>query len=247
MEKKFTRFSRIEVINSSDRISGTHENFQISLPRGIDENYTHMMILQCNIPVSYYLIQTGRNTFTLQEGLSSVVITVPEGNYKNTEFKTMVQGLLNSNSPNGWVYTLSFVKRLGKFTVNVTGNGIIQPSLIFTDGIYEQFGFEPNSTNTFVGDSITSSNFINFNPETTLYLTCDLVEGNGQLLQEIFTTQVEPGGVIQYSNGDLLTTRKIIEQKGSLSFGITLTNERSEIMNLNGRNMVLTLLFTNLV
>ena len=92
-------------MDSHERVSGTHSDFSFVLE--FQDDYDHAVVLQVNIPKSYYIVQNGLNTFILQEGLSSVVITLPYGNYSRLSFRTQLQSSLNAHSPNGWTYVVS--------------------------------------------------------------------------------------------------------------------------------------------
>ena len=55
---------RIFYINSRDRLAGTDANFSYSLAIQNNEIFDHAVVLQMEIPKSYYLVQTDYNTFT---------------------------------------------------------------------------------------------------------------------------------------------------------------------------------------
>ena len=54
------------------------------------------------------MIQNGYNSFTLQEGTSTAIITLTPGNYNRKTFASAVQSLLRTTSPNGWSYTITY-------------------------------------------------------------------------------------------------------------------------------------------
>jgi hypothetical protein len=76
--------SRIYYIDSEERITGTSSKFSylIEIPEG--EKFDRVVVLAMTIPLSYYLIRSPHNTFTLDEGGATAIITVPEGNYSAT-------------------------------------------------------------------------------------------------------------------------------------------------------------------
>jgi hypothetical protein len=131
-------------INSRNRESGTDENFtyNVQFPQGFD--FTHVVCLNALIPKSYYLIQVGSNTFTLQENNTTVLITIPVGSYLLSAFQTTIGVLLTNASPNGLTYTLTYPALsgtdTGKWTFTQT-NGTIVSSLIFDSHLFEPFGF----------------------------------------------------------------------------------------------------------
>ena len=165
------------------------------------------------IPKSYYLVPKN-HSFRLIEGNSSVSITIPEGDYLLNTFRFVIQNLLNQNSPNGYIYTVTFPSittqaNTGKFTYNVSGNGSIQPIFSFTNQIYEIMGFEKNSTNTFVNNTITSTNVVKLQVKDKIHINTDIIEGNNNgfsVLQEINATSN-----VDYStiNGTRILYKKI--------------------------------------
>ena len=103
--------SQIYYINSSNRISGNSSNFsyEIDIPDG--SNFDSCLVLSMSIPRSYYLIRVTANTLILKEDTTSVTITVTPGNYDWREFSSVLTTQLNTLSPNGWVYSISFDSR----------------------------------------------------------------------------------------------------------------------------------------
>jgi len=135
---------KIFYVDSHQRVSGTDSDFLYVLNMN-NQIYDSVCMLQCNIPKSYYLVQAGQNTFTLVENTSSVVVSIPIGNYGRSSFKTQAQTSLNEASPHGYVYTVSISNSssgadTGLYYFSVSGNGSVQPQFIFTTYLYEQFG-----------------------------------------------------------------------------------------------------------
>jgi hypothetical protein len=242
--------SRIIHINSQDRISGTNENFTYSYEQTQQESYTHCVVLGASIPVSYYLVQDGYNTFDLKENTTTVTITVPAGNYNTNSFANVVSQLMTANSPLGYTYAItmnnSFTNvNTGLFTYTVTGHSF-QPQLIFTTNLYEQFGFDENTTVSFVAGTLTSINVCNFVPESTIYIYSDIVKTNSNngrgVLQELFPSNVIPYGTITYQCTAVDAYSKEINISKTNAFTIVIKNENDQVMNLNGRNMLISLL-----
>src|SRR5574338_141074 len=100
---------RLFYINTADKISGTDaSNFQIQIPIPPHETFTHVCVLEANIPKSYYLVQSGFNTFTLRENGVNSTITIPAGNYSLSSFATVLATQLNATTSQGWTYTVSY-------------------------------------------------------------------------------------------------------------------------------------------
>jgi len=243
--------SRIVYINSLNRTTGSNEDFVTTLSVSPDEQYDTVCVLYAQIPISYYLVSSTSNTFQLKENSSIVTITIPAGNYTSYSFTNVVVPLLNSASPNHWVYSISINNSFnnvtdGKFYYTVSGNSS-QPSLMFTNNLYEQFGFNKNSTNTFVGNSLVSANVVMFIPETAVYLYSDLIEtkdnNNTNILQEFYAENSVPYSNIVYQCRTVEGYSKKIKNGYSNSFSLTLIDQHGGIMNLNNQPWFITLLF----
>lgn len=234
-------------INSKNRIGGSDEDFLFNLVYDVEKKYDRVVILQASVPKSYYSIQADQNSFILEENTTQAIIYVPIGTYTRKSFRNKLIQLLNLNSPNGWTYNVTIPNTNvdpdnGKYTFSVTGNGTSQPLLIFTSFLYEQFGFDRDSTNTFVGDQLTSKNVINLNIESTIYIRSDICQNkNDNVLQEIFTTNSQSFGNIVFKNKNVEEYSKpFIPSKNIYRF--FLTDENNNKLNLNGSNFVFTLM-----
>lgn len=236
-------------IDSNNKINGTSSDFSIQLNLDPNDDFTHACVLQCLIPKSYYLIQAGSNTFQLREAASTVTITVPPGNYSRRSFQSVVQSLLTVNSPNLWIYSITYpnttiIADSGKFTYSVTGNSS-QPSFIFGSSIiYEQFGFPPNSTQVFISASLTSTNVIKMQREDALYIHSDIVqnkEGNN-ILQAVFASSETPSySNITYRAIDIEANSKPMNSSTGNIYRFYLTNENGVPIDLNGLNIIISL------
>ena len=235
-------------LKSADRLSGTDSsNVLLNVDIPTNEVFTHVCVLDMNIPKCYYLVPAPYNTFVLQELGVNTTITVPPGNYNVSSFRTVLTTLLNAASPNHWVYAISYPNRAiaadtGLYTYSVTGN-TGQPSFIVTTNLYEQLGFPTNSTNTFVASSLTSANVLKFQSEDALYLHSDITaDGKQGILQEIYTAGVSDFSIINYKCWEWQTMAKPLSNGGSNIFNFNLTDEFARPISLNGQEWVMTLL-----
>lgn len=237
---------RIYYVNTLNKSGGSNHSFSYQFQIPDNEKYDRVVLLQASIPVSFYLIQDGFNTFILEEDGVQVTITIPPGNYSAKVFALIVPPLMNAASPNGWTYTMTLpnqnlVAGTGKFTYSVTGN-TSQPSLICTENVNEQLGFVENSTNTFVGNTLVSTTCINFAAETQFFIHSDIADnGDSDVLQEIYSGNTPFMSYINYQCTAPEMYSKAIHFRQSSVFHFSLTNEKNQPMNLNGVNMQLTL------
>lgn len=236
---------RLFYVDSHERVSGSHSDFSFVLE--FQDDYDHAVVLQVNIPKSYYIVRNGLNTFILQEGLSSVVITLPFGNYTRSSFKTQLQNSLNASSPNGWTYLVTIPNSAitadtGYYYYSVSGN-TSQPSFILNEGLYEQLGFEPNSTNTFTSNNLVSQNVVKFQAEDNLFIHSDLCSnGTDDILQEIYGVDNATFSNIIYQCQDVEAYSKPITTNRNNVYHFYLTDEDSKPIDLNGQNITFTLL-----
>jgi hypothetical protein len=234
-------------INTLYKTSGTNENFKYQLQIPASEGYDRVVLLNASIPNSFYLIQSGYNTFTLREGGVDTTITIPPGNYSAKVFAQVVSALMTQTNPNGWTYTMTLPNQnveasTGKFTYSVAGNFGSQPSIICTDNVNEQLGFAANSTNTFANDKIISTTVVNFAPESTIFIHSDIADnGDSDVLQEIYSGNTPTLAVITYQCSAPEYYSKALQSRQSNTFNFSITNEKKQLMNLNGVDVQLTL------
>jgi hypothetical protein len=237
---------RIYYINTLFKASGTNENFKYTFQIPASENYDRVVLLNASIPNSFYLIQDGINTFTLRENSTDVTITIPPGNYSAKVFGLVLTPLLNAASPNHWTYSITLPNQnveasTGKFTYKVTGN-TSQPSIVCTDKLNEQLGFAVNSVNTFVVNQIISTTTVNFGAESTLFIHSDIANnGDSDVLQEIYAGNTQTLSYITYQCSCPEQYSKELQSNQSNTFNFSLTNEKKQLMNLNGVDMQLTI------
>ena len=239
-------------VNSRNRLNGTDAEFSYNFEY-IDPNkeYDRVVLLSCMIPKTYYVVDPSSSIFTLQEpysgGTYTISISVPYGNYTRSVFAKTIINLLNSQSQAGYTYNIQYSEIQlsnddGKFIYTVSGNGSYQPSIIVNNLFFEPFGFDRNTTNTFINNTITSTNIVSLQPEGTLFIHSDICQSMGDnILQDIPATQYTPYGHISYENSIPLERSKPFINKGAKTFNFQLTDEDGNTINLNGLNMTMTL------
>ena len=98
-------------------------------------NIAAIKIIEVQIPFTWYVINSGNNTFTMTEitgGTSSALVTLPVGNYTSTQLATNLAAALNLASPNAITYTVVFVPATQKYTItNTSGGGVTTFSFTF--------------------------------------------------------------------------------------------------------------------
>ncbi len=241
-------------INSDNRMTGSTSQFSVEVQIPTLSNFDSICLTQASMPVSYYLIVDGSNTFGLIENGVETIITIVPGNYNINSFSIIISALLNAHSPNGWTYTMTYANSFtqnatGKLTYTVTGNSGNQPALHMNPNhnnlnyTYQQFGFDFASTNTFVGNTLVSQNVVSFINENSIYVHCDLVDnGSDDILQEIYSSNTIALSMLSYSCPDVEAYSKGLRVNSTKIANFYLTDENNKPIDLNGLDWVFTII-----
>jgi len=238
--------SRIFRINSGSRLSGTDTSFAFQLVKSPDEVYDYVVCLHAEIPVTYYVVRAGLNTFILQEGATQATVTVPPGNYNSQSFQSVLIPLINAASPNHWTYSMTIPSQFtgtstGKYTYTVTGNSS-QPSFVMNSSLAVQMGFLASTTNTFSGNSLVSTAVVNFLPVNVI-IHSDIVDDQEDILQEVYRGNTNLLSNLEYK----LTTSpeayaKRLRNNNTNVYNFYITDIHGVVLDLNGHDCHFTLL-----
>ena len=232
----------IYYVNSEYKSSGTDSNFKYEINIPQNENYDRVCVLQASIPMSFYLVRDGMNSFTMVEFGIEKVVSIPIGNYNYQTFQTAALSAMNDAATTGWVYSVSFSSSTGKYTWKVTGNSG-QPSFIFDGHLSQQFGFNQISTNVFTSDVLVSTNSVNFIPEPTIYIHSDICVGKTDILQEIYSNNTMTFSQIIYQlKTSVDAYAKKLRTTGNNTFTFFITDADNHELNTNGQKILLTIL-----
>jgi len=240
-------------IDSGTQLTANSNTWSSSLDINLDiEAYDRVTLIQCQIPTSYYLVVSGSNQIVLTEGAQSVTILITPGNYNIFSWSSYVAALLTTNSPNGYSYTITYPNSYtspdtGKFTYTVSSTAqTVSFTFPSTTTVFDQFGFYPNTTNTFVGGILVSAAVVSFVPETSLFIHASCVDAEStapfsDVLEGIYGFNVQPFSSIVFVNPDPVNTSKKLKSRDrSVTFSIC--DERGGPIFLNAQNVLLTLM-----
>jgi hypothetical protein len=240
-------------IDSSERTSGTNSSFQ-SKPADLStgNKYDSVVVSQVSIPKSWYNVPNNFRTFTLSEGGALSTVTIPAGNYNRLTLANVLPALLTAASTVGKTYTMTYpdvttVADTGKFTFSYTpvvvGDDI---KFIFDDSsMFQQLGFGQSSTNTFTAGSLVSTNVINFQIISSIFITSDMCVEEG-VLQEVHNVGATPSNAyIFYQQIDYDITSKQLLTNTSNSWNFTLIDEYEREIDLNGVAWEMSLILYN--
>ena len=182
-------YPQVITFNSKDRISGSNESFT-SFPVNLNSNnYNTICVSNVSIPKSWFNVPAG-NSFTLKEDTNTTIISITAGSYNKNTIATAVQNALNTNSVLGFIYSVSYAQPnkvdTFRFVFSVSGNGSIQPEFIFGTSLFQQLGFEQNTTYQFALNTLTSPNCMNLQYILRLFLVSNIAIGStDNVIQEI--------------------------------------------------------------
>ena len=89
----------------------------------------YFKVLEAQIPFSYLVVNSTNNVFTVTEGVDSAIVTVPVGNYNTSLMVSALQTALNTASPTGKTYTVTFSSTTQKFSFVISSG-----TFVFTFG-----------------------------------------------------------------------------------------------------------------
>lgn len=226
-------------------VSGTTSDFIYKFDIDNDANYDRCAILSASIPKSYYLIDENNDDFILVENNIQVPINIPHGNYTITAWKQTLTSLLTSNSPNNWVYNVSFPNanqvNKGKLLFTVIGNDS-QPQFIFDEQLYKQFGFY-QGTYTFNNNQLESINVINLQLINTIYIKSDIVNNKHDDVLQVLYSNSSDFSNITFQATELLANSKPLATKNNFMNKFYLTDNNHQRINLNGLEFNFTIIF----
>lgn len=248
MSKTLNATSPSFSINSRYRDNDTDpiNDFQYTINIDNSKNYNCCALTSCRIPKSWYVVEPlhGNNIFNLREGIVNTLITIPRGNYNINSFKTILENLLNQYSPNSWIYQISYPDSFTQsqtflYTFTVFKNSS-QPSLVFSDSsrITEICGFDDNSTNTFVGNVLTSLYTVQFELTNFIVIKSNICNNLGNrdsdttVLAQIDVSHVRDGDIINYQMITLDDASRIITTINQNVYSFSIYDDQDRPLQL---------------
>jgi hypothetical protein len=236
-------------INSNNRInasdSGSSFSIKINIPPTQDgSTYDRVVVLGASIPISFYLIQVGLNTFTVTENGTIRTIALTAGNYSRPQLQTELKKQLTNQQPVSYNYNVTFPSssspQTGLWTFT-TGN-LLPTSFSIGNYLYEVLGFSKGSTPSFNAGTLICTNVIKLQSDDAIYIMSDIHNGARGILQEIYCNS-NSFSLINYTNVNVELYSKEFNKKDSNCFRFWITDENFTPLNLNGLNMNMTVCF----
>lgn len=202
-------------IDSSEYTYGTINTPTFSLQREFN-NLIGFKVIECQIPFSYYVFQSGRNTFTLTEPTSSATgtVTIPPGNYTPTSIAQVLKTELEAIGDA--TYTVTYSNTTGKLSVtsSVAEAFVLTFPTIGTSEPAKWLGFQYGANTATAGGVLEAPYIARLSGDDYIYI-CSKALGmfNNDTLRRGDTAQsgpiiakvpvnVNPGGVILWADPD---------------------------------------------
>lgn len=243
------------IIDSTNRLIGTATNFSYKIDIRKNNEYDSVCLILAEIPKTYYTLNSPNNTFYLTEdGFPAVLITMLEGNYNIENFLIIMKDLLDTNSPNSWIYTVGYPDPFteldtGKITYTVIGPTTVQPILtMIGHTIHKLFGFGEDSINTFVSGSLTSTKMVRFQYTDMITIKSNICSNYGNsdadpsILARIPTSGFNDGETIKFIIPDLYDGMRELVNVNQGDITIIILDSHNQVIDLNGSEIKLTLL-----
>lgn len=215
-------------VDSAQRNSGTAGQFEylLSTAATFDRNNKgrqyFVRMENIRVPMTFYQVFSKNNVLNITEDPAGTPdtfsVTVPEGNYTESELRTTIISLLNAATLNANTYNITFDEKTGKYTIT-SDTTEFRINDITTSGstINRIIGFA-DATYTSSSLSLTSVNHILLVPRRYLTLETD-ISTHGHL---------SPSG-----NNRVIAHIPILENR---SFAQFFENKDGPLIKLNGRN-----------
>ena len=245
-------------INSNLRQSGTDANFifQFSnIPVRTERNkFNRVALVNATIPKTWYTVVSGQNTFTITEnGGAPITIQITPGCYSRTGFMTFLSTTMTAESKahgNSITYTITAPsnKNTGPDTglIQYASSSALVTQIITTSlEIHEQLGLDENTTYSFSSASpLASPNVPVFQSEFSVILHSDCVAEETDILSVITLSSNQPDfSIINYQNQFPKSVGRKLSSSSTRGFYFSFQNENGLILNTNGVNIVLELIF----
>lgn len=221
-----TQFSNIGSI--SQRTSGFWRQTM-----KIPTQHNRIALVSCQIPKSFYLVESDMNTFYL----GATMYTVAPGNYDVNSFVTYVNTLIAPSS-------IAYNRTNSKMTVTTA-----EPSITFSSRVCKLFGFEQGTT--LIASSIESPHAVSFMRTSFIWFLCSLVHDFSfdentfsNLLEPIFVNDIGSQQVLNWSNPSLdasgklmnmyVPTNQQLAQFGQVGVNFYLLDDDSKQIDFHG-------------
>lgn len=238
-------------INSSLKTSGENQNFHVNIPNYDHNNgFKKMSLSSAIISKSYYMINS-TDTIDLSETTNSQSfsgITISSGNYTMSQFLTAIGSSLTTASAGGsnsFTYTATHSTNTGKITITSSNASVFTLS-VNGSALLKYLGFNSVDAIASNGSGVwVGTNVANLQKYSQLHVHCNLGRNNNNdLIAIINPTPFSYFTDIEYINpdGELVVD---VSNNNSNDLQIIITDENNSVVELNGGDVRLSLVFWN--
>lgn len=249
-------------INSDYRISGSSSNFtyQIVIPNDQTYAYDRVCVMNLRIPKSYYLINSTNNRFILNQNGVSTDVYMTVGNYTINAF--LIELKLRMDAVNGaYTYTVAIPNSAtepdtGK--IEFYSNNVLPSSLTFvvdnvnnpnsSSKLADIMGFDVGTTGIF-SNTITlySTSVYHFHGYDTLFLKSNICSNHDNIMNNPILLDINTSEGfftdIYFTCPDIDGYSRELNTIDSGLYTFTLTDIEDNVIDLNGKEIVFSLVF----
>ncbi len=255
--------SKVHHVTSRGRASG-QSSTSFQYPLWVPRDHNRITLIAAQIPKTYYLVDSGYNTFTWSN-TPGVTYTVPPGNYTYTTFAAWwnasaigTTGGVTISTSQAPTSLLSGFNTLsdGLFRFHATSLG----TLTFPEGSQLPLilGFIPatsgDTTKQITGTSgqyTTSDQVVDFTATSQIYITCDKAAGvaagadeKSGMLSHFFVNQIPDLSFVTFTNPAPIDTARVMQNEAVVDptprlvyAGFSITGDGYSSLDLHGHDV----------
>lgn len=235
MNNQINRSQKIFSINSEERVGGSVSNFNIKVNMPLNANFTKCSLVRCEIPKSYYLIDSTNNVLEVYNASSVLVgnATFDIGTYTTatlaTEMQTKIQlvfaGML-----------VTFNSKTGKFLFD--GDGANFGLKVTSDpSLSKIIGLNYNELALSSGFELTPQNVVDLQRYDVIRIRSSIgLNNNDDILANIYPSTHPDFSVIEHETESLGGTSVSMSNANQNNFNFSLVDKDNKVINLNGVN-----------
>jgi len=198
------------------------------------EQEIHVSLISCEIPHSFYCISSDLQNNTIVYN-TNMTLLLPNQNYDISELLRVI------NADGEFPFTASHNIYTNKLTLvnNTSENQTINWGSSLSTKL---LGFENGNITVSAGQSITSDNIVDLATVHSIFVRCDLSNGNVQstntgnttILQKI-SVDCNPFNIIYFNDQDHVTT-SVIDKRVIDHISFRITDQNDNLLNFNRVN-----------
>ena len=238
---RVNRTQKVFSIDSNQKLGSSESGSKFSVKLDVPQRnaFNKASCLSCELPKSFYLIDSSNDSFTLNEatGGGDTTGNLPVGFYDVNTFIAALKTELDATSSNGQTYTVTYSTTTGKITIV---NGTNDFTLTLNESYQKYLGMASSVTSS--SSSLTGSSTINLQHYDVLYVKCNQISNsNDNVLVELYPSSVADQGIIKYTAPDGYLNSVSLTDNTSEIFQFTVEDKDNNVIQLNGGHTRITM------